>query len=209
VVERFHQGNVHVYEVPDALPRTFVSNAVSVQPDRAAVLRMLAATPHDRLASTAVIEAGPGADRLRSDLAAATSRRSSSASRGSATITSFAPDRVAVDVTITRSGVLILTDVMAPGWIAERDGKPAPIETVDATFRGVVVDGSTRSVVFRYVPTFTYAGFAVAALAWLVSVGWGVAVRSRDRRRVSAEAEASGAERSPIRNNDQPHHRGV
>jgi uncharacterized membrane protein YfhO len=78
-------------------------------------------------------------------------------------------------------GILVLTDVMAPGWVAERDGTTVPIATVDATFRGVAVDASTRQVVFRYVPAFTYVGYALAGIALVLAIGWSLLVRRRDR----------------------------
>jgi hypothetical protein len=190
IIERFHDGDVHVYEVPGVLPRAFVTDSIAVRPDRAAVLTTLAAATPEELASTAVIESGAGANRLRADLASAGPSAPPSALPQSATITTYAPDRVAIDVRVGRPGVLILTDVMAPGWIAERNGASASIETVDGTFRGVAVDRTTTRVVFRYVPTFTYAGFGIAALASLLGIGWAVVVRRQDHRSIRAGREA-------------------
>ena len=70
---------------------------------------------------------------------------------------------------------------MAPGWVAKRDGTPVPIATVDAAFRGVAVDETTRRVVFAYRPTFTYIGFAIAALSLVGSILWALWSRSRER----------------------------
>ena len=101
---------------------------------------------------------------------------------GAATILSLTPDRVEIGVEADAPAVLILTDVMAPGWIAERDGAEVPIATVDGAFRGVAVDPSTSTVVFRYVPTFTYLGFVAAGLSLLAAIGWALLVRRRDGR---------------------------
>ena len=76
---------------------------------------------------------------------------------------------------------LVLTDVYAPGWIAEVDGTPTPVIAVDGAFRGVSVDEGTAQVVFRYVPLFTYAGFIVAAAAIVVTLALAWALRRRDR----------------------------
>jgi uncharacterized membrane protein YfhO len=92
------------------------------------------------------------------------------------------PDRVEVAVHASAPAVLVLTDVMAPGWIAERDGSSVEIATVDGAFRGVAVDASTSRVVFRYVPTFTYAGFLLAGVALLGALAWAWLVRRHDRR---------------------------
>ena len=88
------------------------------------------------------------------------------ADAGDATIVSMTPDRVEIEVRADGPAVLVLTDVMAPGWIAERDGVRVPIATVDRAFRGVAVDGSTSRVVFWYGPRFTVVGFLGAGLAF-------------------------------------------
>jgi uncharacterized membrane protein YfhO len=130
------------------------------------------------LRGTAFVAAGSEADGLRDGLGS----EAAGVPARSATIVSYTPDRVVVDVDTDRSGVLILTDVMAPGWVAERDGTTVPIATVDATFRGVRVDAGTRQVVFKYVPLFTYAGFGLAAIALGAAIIWAVLARRRDLR---------------------------
>ena len=124
--------------------------------------------------------AGTEASRLTAAVPAGTSP-GSAGTAGTATIVSYAPDQVVIDVTAGRPGVLVLTDVMAPGWVAERDGSAVPIATVDGTFRGVEVDASTRQVVFRYEPVFTYVGFGLAIVALIIAFGWAFLVRRRDR----------------------------
>ena len=177
IVARFTDGAVTVYEVPSVLPRAFVAGALEVGADQAAVIAGLAAADLDRLLGSAYVAAGADTDRLRGALGS----DASAGPAGTAAITEYTPDRVTVDVHADRAGVLILTDVMAPGWIAERDGTTVPIATVDATFRGVAVDASTRRVVFRYAPGFTYVGFALAGAALMLSVAWALVVRRRDR----------------------------
>ena len=178
IVARFHDGAVTVYEVPSVLPRAFVAGAVETRADTADAVAGLAAADLARLRGTAFVVAGPQADRLAGGPPAG----APSEPAGDATISSYTPDRVVVDVRADRPGVLVLTDVMAPGWVAERDGSAIPIATVDATFRGVPVDGSTRQVVFRYAPGFTYLGFILAGLALIGAIGWALLVRRHDRR---------------------------
>ncbi len=187
IVARFHDGAVTVYEVPSVLPRAFVAGSIETRADTADVVAGLATADLERLQGTAFVVAGAQADRLAGGPAGNTP----SGPAGVATIASYAPDRVVVDVRAERPGVLVLTDVMAPGWIAERDGSALPIATVDATFRGVPVDSSTRQVVFRYAPGFTYLGFILAGSALIVTIAWALVVRRRDRR---SEAAAPVAE---------------
>jgi uncharacterized membrane protein YfhO len=130
------------------------------------------------------------------DLLGAVSR-AAGAEAGDATIVSMTPDRVEIDVRADGPSVLVLTDVMAPGWIAERDGAEVPIAAVDRAFRGVAVDASTSRVVFRYAPVFTYLGFAAAGVALLAALAWAWLVRRSDGRRATASSTLSPAPPDP------------
>ena len=48
--------------------------------------------------------------------------------------------------------MLALHAIYYPGWIAEIDGKPAPVLRADVLFRGVEVPPGEHRVVFRYAP---------------------------------------------------------
>jgi len=81
------------------------------------------------------------------------------------------PERVVAEVTATYAGLLVLTDLDYPGWIAEEDGRRLPILRADGFFRAVALPAGTHRVVFRYRPLSFYAGLALTALAALVGVG--------------------------------------
>ncbi len=72
------------------------------------------------------------------------------------------------DVTSSFPGLLVLTDLHAPGWIAEEAGRRLPILRADGYFRAVALPAGTHRVVFRYRPITFYAGAAVSGLALLV-----------------------------------------
>ena len=80
------------------------------------------------------------------------------------------PERVVADVTSSFPGLLVLTDLHAPGWIAEVAGRRLPILRADGYFRAVSLPAGTHRVVFRYRPVAFYAGAAVSGLALLVLV---------------------------------------
>jgi hypothetical protein len=176
IVERFHSGHDTVYEVPSVLPRAFLAGAVHVADDQASLLAAMASADRATLGATAY--ATPSTEGA--SIAALGLPASATAPAGDATIARYTPDRVEIDVKAAGPAVLVLTDVAAPGWVAERDGVQVPISTVDETFRGVAVDAGTHTVVFSYRPGFTYAGFVVAALALVVTIVAGVVVRRRD-----------------------------
>jgi hypothetical protein len=187
IIARFHAGNVTVYEVPDVLPRAFVAGKTEIVPDATTVATELAAADLATLRATVLVAAGPDADILAAEYGAKPGAADASArSTGSASIASYTPDEVVVSVNATSLATLVLTDVMAPGWTAERDGQGTPIATVDGAFRGVPIEPGTKQVVFRYRPWFTTLGFFAAGLAIIVLAAWTTWLRRRDRRVTTA-----------------------
>jgi hypothetical protein len=173
VIERYRDSEVTVYENPAAFPRAFLVGSVAVAADQAEVLAMLGAADAGTLRATAVTTTaeidrlgpaakalpGPGAGKLAS-------------APGSASIVEDDPDLVAIDVHPERAAVLVLTDAWSPGWTAEIDGRPAPIAAVDGAFRGLLVDASSRRIVFRYQPGFTALGLLAAGFGIVVVAVW-------------------------------------
>jgi len=78
------------------------------------------------------------------------------------------PERVVAELTTGRSGLLVVTDLHYPGWIAEEGGRRLPILRADGWFRAVALPAGTHTVVFRYRPYSFYAGAGVSAAALLV-----------------------------------------
>jgi hypothetical protein len=94
------------------------------------------------------------------------------------------PERVVAEVTANYGGLLVLTDLDYPGWIAEENGKRLPILRADGFFRAVALPAGTHRVVFRYRPLSFYAGAAISGLALLALAGLcyaGEPVRARRR----------------------------
>jgi uncharacterized protein DUF6044 len=189
---RFREGDVTIYEAPSVLQRAFLAGGLRVERDSGEVVRSLAEADLQTLGRTAFIAEGTDADIL-----AGVPRDHVPEDVGTASILLLTPDRVEVDVKAAGPAALVLTDVMAPGWIAERDGAPVPIATVDGAFRGVAVDPSTSRVVFRYIPLFTYVGFIVAVLALLATLAWAWLVRRSDGRHTTPSSTLSLAPAGP------------
>ena len=76
-------------------------------------------------------------------------------------------ERVVADVTSSFTGLLVLTDIHAPGWIAEEGDRRLPILRADGYFRAVALPAGAHRVVFRYRPIAFYAGAGVSVLALL------------------------------------------
>ena len=188
LIERFKDADVTVYENPAAFPRAFLTSGLEEAADDSAVLDRLATASLDELRNRAfTTPAGREALGIES--------RPSDGPGGAASIVVDQPDRIEVDVTPERPAVLVLTDAAAPGWVAEVDGRPAAIATVDGAFRGVAVRPTDRRVVFRYVPTFTGLGFVLAGVGLAVAAGWWWWLR-RGRPTAAGSPGSIGAVRS-------------
>jgi hypothetical protein len=74
------------------------------------------------------------------------------ASAGTARIVTWRPDRVEIETDSERGGMLALHDTYYPGWVAEIDGRAAPILRADVLFRGLEVPAGLHRVTFRFAP---------------------------------------------------------
>jgi hypothetical protein len=98
-------------------------------------------------------------------------------SGGSARITHYGRESVAVETSAPKPSLLVLTDSWFPGWRATVDGKSTPVERVDYLLRGVRVPAGAHTVEFAYRPTSWRVGWIVSLLALLAllaaaGVGW-------------------------------------
>ncbi|MGC2083607.1 MAG: hypothetical protein WA702_09640 [Bradyrhizobium sp.] len=92
-------------------------------------------------------------------------------------IESYRPDRVELVTTSAAAGLLVLHDLYYPGWIAEVDGRPAPMLRAALLFRSVVVPAGRHRVAFRFRP-FTLSNL-------------GAAVTGSGRRDIAAKANVA------------------
>jgi hypothetical protein len=193
LIARFRDGDVTVFEMPAVVPRAFVARGVEVLPDDRAVGDRLAAASIEDLVRIAVLADGPDArstlDAVGRGVAGPGDPDAGPGSMPAASIATYTPDRVVIDVATWLPGVLVLTDVWDPGWVAEVDGEPRSIVRTDLAYRGVVVLPGDRQVILRYAPTATYLGFVVAIAGLAALTALVVAVRRSDRGGAEAEGE--------------------
>jgi hypothetical protein len=161
--------DMKLYSVRDPLPRAFVVHSSVVREDRASLDALQ--RPVQPLAQLAVLSPSPTARQLF---------RSAPApfSPAEAKVIAYRPEEVAIEVDAAQDGYLLLMDVYYPGWIAEVDGVPAPIERANYLFRGVFVDSGKHSVVFRFAPRSFQIGVEItlASLGVISATLFGLAV---------------------------------
>jgi hypothetical protein len=130
---------IWIYRLPDAMPRAILYR----WPEAAAGAT---ATGH---------EAGGDAFSAGIDLPAVhdTSIPSSRAKApGVVKIEEYRKTSVKLLTTSTVDSLLVLHDLYYPGWVAEIDGKPAPILRAGLLFRGLTVPAGSHHVIFRFEP---------------------------------------------------------
>ena len=94
---------------------------------------------------------------------------------GAAEIVRYDDEEVAVALTDSAGGILVLSDTYYPGWRAFVDGVEHPILRANHVFRAVVVPAGAQEVVFSYEPdSFRYGLLvSVAAVALWLGLAWG------------------------------------
>ena len=170
-VRRAYDGpDARVYAYGRALPRAFVVGAQTVVGSEEEALEAITAPDFDGR-RTAIVE-----DRIGG------LPQGSRPPPGEARLARLEPERVEVDVSARRPGLLVLSDLEYPGWKAEVGGEETDIERVDYLMRGVRVPAGDSTVTFSYRPLSFTVGWVVSllALAGVVTTG---ALGWRGRRR--------------------------
>jgi len=71
-----------------------------------------------------------------------------------------------VEVDNKQPGILIVHEAYYPGWVAQIDGRPAPILRTNVLFRGVEVGEGRHRITFRFEP-FSLANLRNALISAL------------------------------------------
>lgn len=179
---------VGIYRNLDAAPRAqVVFDATKVGSESDAIAQMSAAS-FDPM-TEAVVEAGSVTQVPSHQLAPVP-----------ASIEMYQDDEVVIRTTTSAPGTLVLADAFYPGWVADLDGKPAPIYATDLALRGVIVPAGTHTIVMRYEPASVVLGalgVPAGAGIWVIG-GWGAPAGLRlIRRRRRGRGDAGTGFRLP------------
>ena len=100
-------------------------------------------------------------------------------------VVNFEADRLLVRAQTERDGVLVLSEVAYPGWVATVDGTPAPIYVANGLLRAVPLRAGTHTVELRFESPTLQIGVVVSLVAAALLAGCCVAslVVSGRRRR--------------------------
>ena len=144
-----------ILENPRALPRAYVVYRTEAAPGEPKLLARLASPAFDPLRSALVENLRPIGNPA--------------ASRGhAATIVVDEPERVEIEAELAASGLLVLADTYAPGWVATVDGAAAEIFPTNELFRGVLVPPGRHRIRFEYPATSLLVGALCSLAGWIV-----------------------------------------
>jgi hypothetical protein len=85
-----------------------------------------------------------------------------------------APTRVVIDASLQRPGIVVLADLLAPGWRLTIDDRPAPILRANLSMRAAAVAAGRHTLVYTYDPASVHLGVwislgGLAALAGMIA----------------------------------------
>lgn len=169
----YHEGEgqavTYVYRLAGETPRAFIVRDVRQAASRDDVYRILSEPGFDPW-RTAVVQTPLSFDPAP-DAADAV------------TVIRYTPTEIALEVSTSAPGLLVLGEVTYPGWRAEVNGQPVPIVEADGVLRAVPVEAGHFTVHFRYRPASLYLGLVVSIGTLFVccagaAIGW-----RRERRR--------------------------
>jgi len=179
-----YDGEVRVYRNEGAMPRAFSlpANCTIVTDDVAEALRTYDPRRYVILEGQGTRDKGQGAGGERQEAGGerqeAGGENPASCILHPATVTSYTPNEVFIDLELEEPGLLVLADSYFPGWKAfrrpqgagEGEEQELGIYRADGNFRAVSLPAGRWTVRFKYSPMSFKLGLFVSFMAGLVLV---------------------------------------
>lgn len=144
---RYSDESYEVLENTMAYPRAFLASDYRVENNEQSILDTLYSEDFN-LRDTLVLEVEP---HIRPERGT-----------GEATISTYKPTQVTIEVNTQSPKILMLTDVYDEGWVAYIDGQSTPVYRADYAFRAVGVPVGTHTIQFNYQPESFAWGVRIA-----------------------------------------------
>jgi hypothetical protein len=143
---------LRILSVRDTRPRAYVVEGVRIIPDSEAVETLITRSDLER---EAVISAGLAA------------RTAADGFVGRAEVVERGTNRLVLEASANRPGMLVVLEAWRRGWTATVDGQPVPLLRTNAVFRGVPLPAGRHRVEMSYRPQGLAWGAALAAVGLL------------------------------------------
>jgi hypothetical protein len=113
-------------------------------------------------------------------------------------VTAFETDAISTEIDAPAAGVVVLNEMMFPGWRVFVDGQEQPALTVDSCLRGVLVAPGRHRIRWQYTPTNFNVFLGLWAMGLLTVAAGGASALHRRRRRPSSSLMSQPANGSDI-----------
>ena len=157
---------VYLYRVLDPLPRAWLTGRVTLEPDMEKTYQLLAAADFDP-AQQVVLASQPDGFAASENCGGGESRLDWRRRD---------PEHLALRAAVDSPCVLVLSELLYPGWRAAVDGQAAPILRADGILRGLVLPAGEHEVTFDYRPLSVSVGAVISVLTLALAAGllvWG------------------------------------
>lgn len=94
----------------------------------------------------------------------------------------FTNNQVTAHVSANEAGFVMFAQMYYPGWEFYVDGQKVDIYQVNQSIMGGELPQGEYDICFKYVPYYTYVGYAISAVAILVAVAYSIYEYRRDKR---------------------------
>ncbi len=155
--EKVFEEEVTIFRNPHVLPRAYLASKVEVVQSLEPTLDRLRAADFEH--GEAVILDQP-------------TTLAEGPLEGEASITSYGPDRVVVEVKADREAILVLNDALYDGWRVEVGGEQEELLRANWVFRAVLVPQGSHQVVFSFHPDSLRRGLTLAAAGLVLTLLW-------------------------------------
>jgi uncharacterized membrane protein YfhO len=102
-------------------------------------------------------------------------------------VSKFEPDEVVIEIEAERSGLLFVSEIWHPSWLAFIDGEPVEVLRTNVAFRGVVVPAGRHELRFQYSVAEFRLGFGLSAVGFVGALA--VLIGGRLRKSPEPNAE--------------------
>lgn len=168
------RGPIHVFGVPDAVPRTYLVTRARRAEGRAALAAIL--DPEFNPRDEVVLSFEP---YLTAPVAAPPREPAGIAPIGGwSRVVQYEPDRVRLETQAPSRGHVVLVDVFDPGWRATVDGTEVAIVRANVAFRAIPVSPGRHTIDLVYRPRSVAWGMALSLLT-LMALAAGRVVAGR------------------------------
>lgn len=151
---------IHVFEVPEPLPRAYAVAGARVR-DEDAALDLVGQGDFDPRGEIVLLEGQERPGRGRA---------------GAVELVQAAPDRLRLEAALDREGFVVVTDAFDQGWRATLDGRAAPLLRANLAFRALAVPAGRHAIEMVYRPASVTVGLLISLSA---VAGCAVAFRRR------------------------------